>query len=146
MASSLKFAKAGPRADTLPEGRPPPRDDGCDVNPSCFTCPLPRCKYDYVQPELVTGTGSPTTGRPKSAERDREIYLLRMAGVAAEQIAARYGLGVRTVQRAVARVNSGKVSLDPQLLPYAGPILELKDLRSRIRPRKPLPPLPVNTA
>jgi hypothetical protein len=76
------------RDDALPEHMDYP-DTGCDLNPSCLTCPLPRCKYD------VGGNRGVATRK-----RDREIVLLhRKYGAPSPLLARTYGISERSVFR-----------------------------------------------
>jgi hypothetical protein len=84
------------RSDALPE-HTRYVDTGCDVHPSCLTCPLVRCRYD--EPGGAR--------RLLSRGRDRSIVALRRQGVGFEEIARRFGVSRRTVFRALAR---GRVS------------------------------------
>jgi len=61
------------------------RDDGCYVHPTCLTCPLPACIYEYRT--------------PKTAARDMEIAELRATGVAATEIAGQFAISRRSVFR-----------------------------------------------
>lgn len=76
------------RADALPEYTHY-RDDGCEVNPSCLTCPLPRCRYE--EPGGLRGL--------LNGYRDRQIVEMRMSGTPVEELAERFGVSRRTVFR-----------------------------------------------
>ena len=65
------------------------RDEGCEVSPSCFECPLRRCKYD------VPG-GLPEIRRRELAEA---ISDARAQGETAAEVAERFGVSPRTVFR-----------------------------------------------
>ena len=80
------------RRDALPE-HTQYTDTGCDVHPSCLTCPLVRCRYD--EPGGVR--------RVFSEDRDRAIVGMRSEGVPLDAIARRFGVSRRTVFRALAR-------------------------------------------
>jgi len=80
------------RSDALPE-HTRYVDTGCDVHPSCLSCPLVRCRYDEPG----------GTRRLLSEGRDRAIVALRRAGMEFEEIAIRFGVSRRTVFRALAR-------------------------------------------
>jgi transposase-like protein len=84
------------RSDALPENTQYV-DTGCDVHPSCLTCPLVRCRYDEPG----------GTRRLLSEGRDRSIVALRRSGHGVEEIASRFGVSRRTVFRALARSRSG---------------------------------------
>jgi transposase-like protein len=85
-----------PRRDALPE-HTPYQDTGCDVHPSCLSCPLVRCRYD-----------EPGGARKLlSDERDRSIVVLQRRGETVNSIARRFGVSRRTVFRALARSRGG---------------------------------------
>jgi transposase-like protein len=85
------------RSDALPENTRY-TDTGCDVHPSCLTCPLVRCRYD-----------EPGGARRVFSEgRDRSIVALRRSGRDVEEIASRFGVSRRTVFRALARSRNGR--------------------------------------
>jgi len=80
------------RSDALPEHLDY-RDDGCDLFPSCLSCPLPRCRYD------VPGGVRALLNR----ERDHQIRILREdAGLSVDEIADRFQVSRRTIFRALA--------------------------------------------
>jgi hypothetical protein len=81
-------SKGRVRADALPEFTRY-RDDGCDVNPSCLTCPLPRCRYE--EPGGLRAL--------LNEARDLEIVALRARGVSVAELAGRFGVSRRTVFR-----------------------------------------------
>ena len=77
------------------------RDTGCEVSPSCLRCPLPVCKYDlpkHQRPEAVLEERSRKHGR-----RAQEIAEGYRGGESVEELAARFGVSVRTVYRALSR-------------------------------------------
>ncbi len=76
------------RADALPE-HTRYRDDGCQVSPSCLTCPLSRCRYE--EPGGLRAL--------LNQHRDRQIVRLRTEGVGVEDLALRFGISRRTVFR-----------------------------------------------
>jgi helix-turn-helix resolvase-like protein len=91
----LRARKASPterfprvRGDSLPEMMRY-RDDGCEINPHCLTCPLPRCRYE--EPGGLKGL--------LNGMRDREIVALRERGMAIEDIADTFEVSKRTVFR-----------------------------------------------
>ena len=85
------------RSDALPENTRYV-DSGCDVHPSCLTCPLVRCRYDEPG----------GTRRLLSEGRERRIVSLRRSGHGIADIAARLGVSRRTVFRALARARQGR--------------------------------------
>jgi hypothetical protein len=82
---------AGPRPDSYP-------DTGCEVSPSCFTCPLPACKYErrhYVR-------------RLRTAQRRDEIVrMYQTTGLSAVEVGRRVGVARRTVLRALQEARKG---------------------------------------
>ena len=96
--SILEFPAAGPRLareDALPE-HVDYRDRGCDLFPSCLSCPLPRCRYD--EPGGVRAMLNRT--------RDREIRRMRFDdAVPVNEIARRFQVSRRTVFRALEGVH-----------------------------------------
>jgi len=63
-------------------------DKGCDVAPLCVECPLPFCKYD--NPKAYHSW--------QKDERD-SVITADMPNLSQKQLAAKYGLSVRTIQR-----------------------------------------------
>ena len=81
------------REDSLPE-HADYRDRGCDLFPSCLSCPLPRCRYD--EPGGVRAL--------LNRVRDREIRRMRRDdAVPVDEIARRFHVSRRTVFRALER-------------------------------------------
>ncbi len=76
------------RSDALPEFTRY-RDNGCDVHPSCLTCPLPRCRYE--EPGGLRALLNKT--------RDGQIVAQRATGVPVAELALRFGVSRRTVFR-----------------------------------------------
>jgi len=73
------------------------RDDGCELADSCLNCPFPKCVYD--QPG----------GRQRwlKSLRDKEIVrLFTTEGKGVKELALRFGISQRTVQRALGRAKS----------------------------------------
>ena len=92
----LQLLEAGqrqPRRDSLPE-HTNYHDTGCDLHPSCLSCPLVRCRYD--EPGGAR--------RLLSGERDSQVLDLQRRGDATiEAIARSVGVSRRTVFRILAR-------------------------------------------
>lgn len=65
-------------------------DTGCDVHPSCLSCPLVRCRY-----EVAGGVRA-----LRNRERDAKITRLRAQGLTGPQVAEQMGVSLRTVMRA----------------------------------------------
>ena len=81
------------RKDALPENTHY-TDSGCDLHPSCLTCPLVRCRYD--EPGGAR--------RLFSDERDRRIVRLQHEEqLSIDLLAQRFGVSRRTVFRVLAR-------------------------------------------
>ncbi len=76
------------RSDALPEYTRY-RDDGCEVNPTCLTCPLPRCRYE--EPGGLRAL--------LNATRDKQIIQLRLKGTAVAELADQFSVSRRTVFR-----------------------------------------------
>ena len=84
------------RKDALPENTHY-ADTGCDLHPSCLSCPLVRCRYD--EPGGAR--------RLISNERDRRVVRLqREEQLSVDLIAQRFGISRRTVFRVLARARS----------------------------------------
>ena len=115
------------RSDTLPENTRY-SDDGCEVSPSCLTCPLPMCKYD--DPGWLR--------RSDRRSRDREIFMLRQQGVPVRELSARFAVSTRTVHRIVQR---GDPPAGPEPEEDEGPRMTLQELAesSLYRRRTPFP-------
>ena len=89
------------RRDMLPE-HVNYRDKGCHVAPACLTCPLERCIYDVDRnAEFLAGR------RERRALNRERIAALQAQGIRrASEIAARMGMGKRTVQRELQEMRS----------------------------------------
>ena len=70
------------------------RDDGCDISESCFTCPLPRCRYE--EPGGLRSL--------LNEQRDRQIIQLRLKGVPVDALADHFGISRRTVFRVIGTI------------------------------------------
>jgi hypothetical protein len=105
------------RHDALPEFTRY-RDDGCDISESCFTCPLPRCRYE--EPGGLRSI--------LNEQRDRQIIQLRMEGVPVDALADRFGISRRTVFRVIGSTRITNRSSTPQG-PAPVPIRQDADLR-----------------
>jgi hypothetical protein len=68
------------------------RDDGCEVSPTCLSCPLPACRYE------VRGGLAAMRRRP----RDAELLALHQAGAEIDRLCRRFGVSRRTVFRIIA--------------------------------------------
>ena len=69
------------------------RDEGCELAESCLDCPFPECIYDR------------RGGRQQwfKGLRDREMVRLFAEGKEVKELASRFGVSRRTVQRALRR-------------------------------------------
>ena len=87
-----------PRSDALPEYTDY-NDVGCDLYPSCLSCPLPRCRYEEPG------------GAAAMLRTGRDASILRLAGrgdVTVEELAAMFGISRRTVFRVLSRRGQGQ--------------------------------------
>ena len=84
--------KADDELDLLPECCQY-RDDGCELAISCLECPFPKCVHE--QP------GGKRRWFKKL--RDKEIVRLFSKGRGIRELATRFGISRRTVQRALGR-------------------------------------------
>ena len=74
------------------------RDEGCEFAKSCLDCPFPKCVYE--QPG----------GRQRWLKRLRDKEMARVLtteGKGAKELALRFGISQRTVQRALKRARNG---------------------------------------
>jgi DNA-binding IclR family transcriptional regulator len=78
------------------------RDDGCEVSPSCLTCPLPVCRYE-VRGGLAALQRGP---------RDAELLDAHRKGAAIDSLCRQFHVSRRTVFRilAAARQAEAKAS------------------------------------
>ena len=69
-------------------------DTGCEVSPSCLSCPLPQCKYD--DPGWFQ--------KHRRMARDLKVWsTIQSGGLSVEEAAARFSVTVRTVFRIMQR-------------------------------------------
>ena len=82
--------------DRLPDYSEYP-DQGCDLSPSCLTCPLPKCRHDKQE-----------GGRRVSKRlRDLEIFRQRtVSGRSISEMATEFDLSKRTIQRIIRRLSN----------------------------------------
>ena len=82
-----------PTLDRLPEFTSY-GDVGCDIHPSCLTCPLPQCRYD--DPGWLQ--------REEREQRDVAVLQARlMESLPVADLANRFGVSTRTVHRILSR-------------------------------------------
>lgn len=81
--------------DPLPE-HAQYQDFGCEVSPTCVTCPLPVCRY-----ELPGGLAS-VQRRP----RNSEVVDLHRRGVSVERLSQQFSLSRRSIFRILAAARS----------------------------------------
>ena len=67
------------------------KDAGCELHPSCLCCPLSRCIEEEPRGRQ----------RRRLDGRSASMLEMRMQGKAVKEIAASFGVSVRTVQRAL---------------------------------------------
>lgn len=87
----LEMAMQAPKRrsrDALPE-HTRYRDDGCSVSPSCFSCPLPRCRYE--EPGGLRAV--------LNQQRDDAMLKMRASGASVEELAVHFSVSRRTVFR-----------------------------------------------
>ena len=85
----MRLGHATAVIDVLPE-RYPYRDEGCEISPSCLSCPLPKCKYD--DPGWFQ--------RHKQRQRDKKVAsALQEEGLSVREASVRFGLSQRTIFR-----------------------------------------------
>jgi AraC-like DNA-binding protein len=76
-------------------------DRGCRLAPSCLNCPLPQCVYDAPAPQYLL-----------KQQRNAQIVQLYTAGEGSiRELAQRYGLSVRSVQRIVKKSRESTAEL-----------------------------------
>lgn len=86
-------------------------DTGCEVSPSCLTCPLPQCKYD-----------DPTWfQRHRRMARDMKVWTtMQSESLTAEEAAQRFSVTVRTIFRIARRCREAVQEVDQEeLLAFA---------------------------
>jgi len=74
----------------------------CDESPSCFTCPLPKCKYEFTQyefKELKTNQVALEFRREWQGLRDQGIPSLQATRTVAEQRGITERSGLRYLAR-----------------------------------------------
>ena len=73
------------------------RDEGCELASSCLNCPFPRCVYEESNGKR----------RWLKGLRNREMHhLFHGEGRRINEIAQKFGVSERTVQRAIRAVKS----------------------------------------
>ena len=83
-----------PREDLLLEHY---HDEGCELAPSCLSCPFPYCVEDMPRGRQ----------RQRKEIRNREIFWSYSQGEGVKQIAQRLKVSERTVQRALKERQKG---------------------------------------
>ena len=70
------------------------KDEGCEISPSCLTCPLPQCKYD-----------DPISfQRHKRLAKDFEMWnTIRSESLTTDEAAERFSVTPRTIFRIIHR-------------------------------------------
>lgn len=98
----LKSPSASSPVDTIPEYYHY-EDTGCEVSPSCLSCPLPQCKYD--DPVWFQ--------RHRRMARDLKVWsTMQSEGLNVEEAADRFSVTVRTVFRIMRRCRDAGSELD----------------------------------
>ena len=86
------------RSDALPEYTDY-TDSGCDLYPSCLSCPLPKCRYDDPG------------GAAAMLRTGRDASILRLSderGMTVDRLADMFGLSRRTIFRVLRAANHGR--------------------------------------
>ena len=82
-------------------------DTGCEVSPSCLTCPLPQCKFDdpiWFQ-------------RHRRLTKDlRVVNVIQSEGLTAEEAAERFSVTVRTIFRIMQRCREAECGVNAEAL------------------------------
>ena len=68
------------------------KDEGCELAPSCLECPFDRCLLEE---------GGVATVQKK--ERNQEIKELAEKGMTVPELAEKYGVSDRTIQRVLSK-------------------------------------------
>lgn len=98
----LKSPSASSPVDTVPEYYHY-EDTGCEVSPSCLSCPLPQCKYD--DPVWFQ--------QHRRMARDLKVWsTMQSEGLNVEEAADRFSVTVRTVFRIMRRCRDAGSELD----------------------------------
>lgn len=98
----LKSPSASSSVDTVPEYYHY-EDTGCEVSPSCLSCPLPQCKYD--DPVWFQ--------QHRRMARDLKVWsTMQSEGLNVEEAADRFSVTVRTVFRIMRRCRNAGSELD----------------------------------
>tara|TARA_R110000764_G_scaffold21827_2_gene54845 strand:- start:43 stop:366 length:324 start_codon:yes stop_codon:yes gene_type:complete len=90
---AIRAALAQRNAADMKFGQGGYRDTGCDMAPSCLSCPFVTCRHD-ISPEKM-----------KENHRMQQLFLIRRMtedGKTQDQIAAALDVGKRRVQRILA--------------------------------------------
>ena len=78
-------------------------DTGCEVSPSCLTCPLPQCKYD--DPVWFQ--------RHRRLARDLKVWsTMQFERLTADEAAQRFSVTVRTIFRITRRFRDAIMEAD----------------------------------
>lgn len=103
----LKSPSASSSVDTVPEFYHY-EDTGCEVSPSCLSCPLPRCKYDDpVWFQLH-----------RRMARDLKVWsTMQSEGLTVVAAAERFSVTVRTVFRIMRRCRETASELEGAAIP-----------------------------
>ncbi len=68
-------------------------DTGCDVSPSCLSCPLPVCKFEN---RLFAGS-------EEKRQLYANVYKARLTGVKVNDLAVMFNVAPRTVSRIISK-------------------------------------------
>ena len=82
-------------------------DTGCEVSPSCLSCPLPQCKYD--DPVCFQ--------RHRRLARDLNVWnTMQAESLTADEAAQRFSVTVRTIFRITRRCRDAMMEVDGEEL------------------------------
>ncbi|MDV2989095.1 MAG: helix-turn-helix domain-containing protein [Dehalogenimonas sp.] len=85
--------------DDLPPEYMTYQDEGCEEAPACLECPLPHCIHDGL-----------LLRQDQVKQRRLDMALKRLAGAGVAEIAAEYHVTRRTVSRAIADYQQGRIT------------------------------------
>ena len=102
VASALAGGDCIDDADAVPEFYHY-EDTGCEISPSCLTCPLPQCRFDdpiWFQQQR------------RLAKDFRVWNTIQSEGLTAEEAAERFSVTVRTIFRIMRRCREAECQMD----------------------------------
>lgn len=91
------------------------QDDGCEISPSCLSCPLEVCKYDQPATRRDPSPESIEALKQKRLATFHRIVEMRRAGKTWEVIAAELHISRRSVAAALREVPPPATDMQPAL-------------------------------